>query len=267
MNSLLTTFKSRIMWLWFCLSEPFFLRAEVTLITQTLKLSLYLTSNKPLMESQWEVRRFRFYAAHTSHLHHGSFKCWHRTKWAVRGFGLKLQPSSSSTGAWQQVKPSASTHVHLLHLPLTAFCEGPSSSSLVPLGPRVEWEGGSRPQTGQLIEMLQRKLEEGLKSTLCGPAAPPFLLKKKKSISLYLFSVLLRVPRGPPVPGGALAARLQLDVWVRDGTLQTLSLCLIHGCWSWLAGRWSLLVADTETSWEVRREVRMWKELPTAEQV
>lgn len=39
---------------------------------------------------------------------------------AVRGFGLKLQPSSS-TEAWLQDKPFASAHVHLPHLPLNTL--------------------------------------------------------------------------------------------------------------------------------------------------
>ena len=39
---------------------------------------------------------------------------------AVRGFGLKLQ-QSSSTVAWLQPKPSTSSHVHLPHLPLNTL--------------------------------------------------------------------------------------------------------------------------------------------------
>lgn len=44
--------------------------------------------------------------------------------------------------------------------------------------------------------------------------------------------------------GSEFVAQLQSDVWVSDGDLRTLSLGLIHGCWSWLTRRRSLLVAE-----------------------
>lgn len=84
-------------------------------------------------------------------------------------------------------------------------------------------------------------------------SAPVFVCQSPLfSFTSFSPSLVVLVQRSRP--------ELQFDVWVSEGALQTLSLRLIHGCccWSWLAGRWSLLAADTETSWEVERKPRSW---------
>lgn len=71
---------------------------------------------------------------------------------AVRGFGLKLQ-QSSSTVASLQPKPSASTRVHLPHLPLNTLLPPGLSRLLCPVFPGRVWGGPEL--AGWVMKMVQ----------------------------------------------------------------------------------------------------------------
>ncbi len=160
---------------------------------------------------------------------------------AVRGFGLKLQQSSSSA-AWLQKKPSGLTDVHLLHSPLTTrlppglFC---------PVVPGKVWR----------VDRMVDEGDAGLwRSWRLTSLLPPVFV----TLSFLLKTSPLAFTCVRPCAAGLLCVLQQTQQSLMSGSvsgLSRLSLCLIHGCWSWLAGRRSLLVADTETGCEVEREV------------
>lgn len=153
---------------------------------------------------------------------------------AIRGFGLKLQ---QSTVAWLQAKLSASTHVHLPHLPLNTLLLPPLLSCLS----RKVCEESQSWLDG--YSRWCKNLEVDLSAPVFVRQSPYFV--KSLSRGFHLFPSSFN-----------LVQCLRLSYSLMSGSVSGFSrLCLIHCCWSWLAGRWSLLVADTETSWEVEREV------------